>query len=118
MNITDPLQKLSQLSGVYFDWDEEDGGHHDVGFIAEEVGLVLPEIVVYEQNGIDAVGLDYSKLTPLLVEATNALQQQYQERFDHQQNQINELKDQISEMSVLKKEMSELRTLLGAELAN
>ena len=58
---------------MYFTWDEEHGGQHDVGMIAEEVGKVLPEIVVYEENGIDADGMDYSKLTPLLVEAVKAL---------------------------------------------
>jgi Chaperone of endosialidase len=73
VNIDSPLDKLAQLRGVYFDWDEEHGGQHAVGMIAEEVGKVLPEIVGYEENGIDAVGMDYSKLTPLLVEATNAL---------------------------------------------
>ena len=45
----------------------------DVGMIAEEVGKVLPEIVSYEENGIDATGMDYSKMTPLLVEAVNTL---------------------------------------------
>ena len=44
--------------------------------IAEEVGAVLPEIVNYEENGIDAIGMDYSKMTPLLVEAVNAVQEQ------------------------------------------
>lgn len=71
--IGDPLGKLSQISGVYFDWDAEHGGQHDVGMIAEEVGEVMPEIVQYEENGIDAIGMDYSKMTPLLVEAVNAL---------------------------------------------
>ena len=71
--ISEPLKKLAQLRGVYYDWDEEHGGHHDVGMIAEEVGAVLPEIVQYEENGVDAIGMDYSKLTPLLVEAVNAL---------------------------------------------
>ena len=41
--------------------------------IAEEVGKVLPEIVIYEENGIDAQGMDYSKLSPLLVEAVKEL---------------------------------------------
>ena len=45
--IGDPLAKLSKLQGVYFDWDGEHGGAHDVGMIAEEVGAVLPEIVQY-----------------------------------------------------------------------
>ena len=34
---------------------------------------VHPEIVCYEENGIDAKGMDYSKITPLLVEAVKAL---------------------------------------------
>jgi len=71
--ISDPLGKLAQLRGVYYDWDEQHGGQHDVGMIAEEVGKVLPEIVNYEENGYDAIGMDYSKMTPLLVEAVNAL---------------------------------------------
>jgi hypothetical protein len=75
VEIDAPLEKLAKLRGVYFDWDEEHGGGHDVGMIAEEVGKVLPEIVVYEENGIDADGMDYSKLTPLLVEAVNAQQE-------------------------------------------
>jgi hypothetical protein len=71
--IPDSLDMLAQLRGVYFNWDDDHGGHHDVGMVAEDVGRVLPEIVNYEENGIDANGMDYSKLTPLLVEAVNAL---------------------------------------------
>jgi len=73
VNVSNPLDKLAQLRGVYYDWDEEHGGQHAIGMIAEEVGKVLPEIVGYEENGVDAIGMDYSMLTPLLVEATNAL---------------------------------------------
>ncbi|MDQ7014442.1 MAG: tail fiber domain-containing protein [Planctomycetota bacterium] len=72
-NIDHPLNKIARLRGVYYTWDKEHGGHHDLGFIAEEVGEVLPEIVNYEENGIDAISIDYSKMTPLLVEAVNAL---------------------------------------------
>jgi len=68
-----PLDKILQLRGVYFSWDAEHGGDHDVGMIAEEVGKVLPEIVQYEQDGIYTRGMDYSKLTPLLVEAVKVL---------------------------------------------
>jgi hypothetical protein len=71
--IDDPLGKVLRIRGVYFNWDAEHGSQHDVGMIAEEVGDVLPEIVEYEENGIDASGMDYSKLTPLLVEAVKAL---------------------------------------------
>jgi hypothetical protein len=71
--IDNPLGKILQLRGVYFDWDDEHGGQHDVGMIAEEVGEVIPEIVGYEQNGKDATGMDYGKLTPLLTEAVKEL---------------------------------------------
>lgn len=85
--IGDPLDKIAQLQGVYFDWDEEHGGAHDLGMIAEDVGKVLPEIVNYEENGIDAIGMDYSKMTPLLVEALNAL-------HDEKDSEINSLRAQ------------------------
>jgi hypothetical protein len=71
--IDEPLEKIMQLRGVYFNWDDKHGGQHDVGMIAEEVGKILPEIVVYEPNNIYTSGMDYSKTTPLLVEAIKAL---------------------------------------------
>ena len=40
---------------------------------------MLPEIVEYEENGIDATGMDYGKLTPLLVEAVKALKSEVDE---------------------------------------
>ncbi len=49
---------------------------------------VLPEIVVYEENGIDADGMDYSKLTPLLVEAVKELKK----IVEDQQKEIEALK--------------------------
>ncbi len=72
--ISSPLEKIQAMRGVAFDWDDAHGGRHDVGMIAEEVGNVLPEIVVYEENGVDAIGMDYSKTTPLLLEAIKAQQ--------------------------------------------
>jgi hypothetical protein len=74
-----------------------------LGFIAEEVGKVLPEIVAYEENGIDAKGLDYSKMTPLLVEAFNALRKEYQEQMDQLTIRMND------QMSLLKAEIALLK---------
>jgi len=93
--IADPLEKLGRLRGVSFDWDQEHGGHHDVGMIAEEVGEVLPEIVSYEENGVDAVGMDYSKLTPLLVEAVNALRDQHDAELEALREENRELRRRV-----------------------
>lgn len=79
--IGDALGKLTRLRGVHFDWDEAHGGHHDVGMIAEEVGRVLPEIVIFEADGAYAQGMDYSKLAPLLVEAVKELRARHDDEI-------------------------------------
>lgn len=40
-----------------------------LGMIGEEVGEVVPEVVSYEPDGKYVIGMDYSRLTSLLVEA-------------------------------------------------
>ena len=46
------LEKVQRLQGVSYDW-KADGTHH-IGLIAEEVGAVVPEVVIYEEDGEDA----------------------------------------------------------------
>ncbi len=77
------LGKVERLHGVSYDWKES--RKHDLGFIAEEVGEVLPEIVTYEETVKDATSMDYARLTALLVEAVK-----------DQQAQIRELKAEMS----------------------
>jgi len=108
VEIDKPLEKLAELRGVYFDWDAEHGGEHDVGMIAEEVGRVLPEIVQYEENGIDASGMDYSKLTPLLVEVVKALKNEndkLQEQNNRLESRLSALENAIRNGSLIGKEL-------------
>jgi hypothetical protein len=72
--LVDSLAVIKQLRGVSFKWKET--GRHDIGLIAEEVGHVLPDLVTYEENGIDAQGLDYSRIVPILIEAIKSQQAQ------------------------------------------
>ena len=69
--IENPLEKVQALRGVTYDWKES--GKHDIGLIAEEVGEVIPEIVAYEKNGVDAKSVDYSRLVAVLIEAVKEL---------------------------------------------
>lgn len=80
--LEDPMAVLSQIEGVSFKW--KDTGHQDYGFIAEEVGKVLPSIVSWEDNKKDAQGMDYLKIISFLVEATKK-----------QQKEIDELKQRL-----------------------
>jgi hypothetical protein len=76
------LSKVEQLRGVSYDL--EANGKHEVGVIAEEVGAVVPEVVSYDENGKDARGVDYSRLTALLIEAVK-----------QQQREIRDLKSEL-----------------------
>jgi len=103
--IDEALDKVMMLRGVYFNWDAEHGGEHDVGMVAEEVGEVLPEIVEYEENGIDATGMDYGKLTPLLVEAVKALESE----LDQLRKENTDLRNRIESLEKMMAEVSSLQ---------
>lgn len=91
------LDKVEHLRGVSY--DSKDTGKHQIGVIAEEVGAVIPEVVTWETNGEDARGVDYARLTALLIEATKEQQTLIREQQDQlklQQAQIENLTHQVS----------------------
>jgi hypothetical protein len=81
VKIDSPLEKISQISGVEFDWIEDEPLHgnkgHDVGVIAQEIELVIPEAVQTRESGMKAV--QYDKIIPLLIESIKELQKQIKE---------------------------------------
>jgi hypothetical protein len=90
------LDKVEQLRGVSYDLKES--GKHEVGVIAEEVGAVVPEVVTWEKNGKDAQGVDYSRLTALLIEATKEQQtliREQQKQLQAQEVRIAELTSEV-----------------------
>jgi hypothetical protein len=73
--ITGTLAKLKNMRGVYFTWDNEHGGQHDLGFIGEEVAGYFPEVVVNDPEAPGfIIGMDYGKMTPILLQAINEQQ--------------------------------------------
>lgn len=66
-NIQQPLEIINKINGVSYSWN--DSRRVDIGFIAEDVGKVIPCIVDYEENGVDAIAMDYSRINAVLVEA-------------------------------------------------
>jgi hypothetical protein len=66
------LDKVQQLRGVSYEWMDPNrqGGRH-IGFIAQEVQEIIPEVV--RQNG-DYMSMSYANLTAVLVEAVKEQQ--------------------------------------------
>jgi hypothetical protein len=86
--IDNVLSKIRNLNGVYYTWDQEHGSRHDLGFIGEEVAKYFPEIVVPDLDAPGFVtGMDYSKMTPILLQAIN----EQQEIIETQNKQIQDL---------------------------
>ena len=104
------LAKVQRLRGVSYEL--KDSGKHEVGVIAEEVGAVVPEVVSYEDNGKDARGVDYSRLTALLIEATKEQQQELAKALRQIKQQQTLLRAQSVAMRNLKAEVRETRETL------
>ena len=80
---TDMLLKIIQLEPTTFNW--KSNGEDDIGFIAQEVNEVLPELVVERNDGF--LSVNYDRIPTLLVCCIKQLQEQ-----------INDLKIQVAQL--------------------
>ncbi len=88
--INNPMERLLQLEGRTFTW--KNSGKPDLGFIAQEVETVVPEIVHTNAEGFKS--LDYGKMTALLVETIKEQQQ----IIETQSQDISDLKELVYSM--------------------
>ena len=70
-NFKNGLETISKLRPVIFDWKNKEI-KNDIGLIAEEVNEVIPNLVGLNNKG-EVVGIDYGKLTPILIQAVKEL---------------------------------------------
>ncbi len=78
------LDTIMKLNPKQYDWKEDN--RHDIGFIAQEVEEVIPEIVKDNEWFDDKIKtLDYEKLTAVLIKAVQ-----------EQQQQINKLEEKLN----------------------
>ena len=74
-NITDSADAGSKVDAIQirqFDW-KADGLHQDYGVIAQELINVAPEAVSEGDTEEDMMGVDYSKLVPMLIKEVQTL---------------------------------------------
>jgi hypothetical protein len=118
LQIDRPLEKLSQLTGYEYYWNETAqtkvglSNEKQIGLIAQDVEKVIPQAVkVFNKEGYKAI--DYTRIIPLLVEAVKAENQkvdvlekqisskdakiaELESRFDNLLATVNELKQSVS----------------------
>lgn len=82
--IDSSLEKVLKLTGVTYNRTDVEDKSTKIGFIAQDVKEVLPEVVTYNEEA-DKYGVSYGNVTALLVEA-----------IKEQQSQIEELKTIIN----------------------
>jgi len=85
------LDKTLKLRGVKFDWKDENKANDQLGFIAQEVEEVLPEVVkevkTLAKEGETHLTVNYPAVVPVLVEA-----------IKEQQSIINRLEERLSDL--------------------
>lgn len=92
--INNVSQKINQIRGVYFDWkDESRSKNPQIGFIAQEIEKVFPELVETDANGFKSVA--YANMSAVLVEV---------------------IKEQNQRINALERELSEMKSLLKNSL--
>lgn len=105
--ISNALDKIMSLEGVYFDFIETDQGTYktlpkgrQLGYIAQQVEEVLPEVVVTGGDGMKM--MSYGNITALLSEGIKEQQRDLkaqEEIIQKQQEMINDLQKDLTALS-------------------
>jgi hypothetical protein len=94
--INNASQKIDQIRGVYFNWkDEHHSQNKQIGFVAQEIEEVFPELVNTDSKGFKSVA--YANMSAVLAEA---------------------IKEQNQRINTLERELSEIKLLLKNSLNN
>ena len=78
--IESALDKVSKLQGVTFDWKKSDSIlkiKQDIGFIAQDVQKVIPELVRENEDGM--LSMRHQGIAPILLEAIKELKAEIEE---------------------------------------
>ena len=103
--MTGTLNSVLKLQGVNYYWRKDEfpdkgfSSDKQIGFIAQDIEKTFPEVVMTDKDGYKSV--DYSRLTPILVEAIKEQQKSIlvqQETMQEQQKEIEKLKQEIEKL--------------------
>ncbi|MCS7177567.1 MAG: tail fiber domain-containing protein [Candidatus Kapabacteria bacterium] len=109
--IGEALGKVLRLRGVEFRWKPEHGGREDIGFILEEVAPVVPQVVDRDPQTGELLGMDYSRLTALLVEA---LKEEHR-RNESLREKVGQMEEEVARLRLLVEQLLQERGGRGGE---
>ena len=96
--ITHAIEKISKIRGVSFSWKKNSDiiskpGTKDIGFIAQELELVLPEVVLGNDERGGMLSVKYKDIIVMCIEA-----------IKEQSNLINIKEKKLNKLELLAKE--------------
>ena len=112
LTLNNALDDLLNLRGVSYDWDRAKwpaknfSKGKQVGFIAQELERIFPELVDTDKDGYKSV--NYIGVVPVLAEAVKTLNAKVQEK----QKQIDALNAKVDRLSVIEKENADIKKQL------
>ncbi len=112
------LDNIQKLRGVSYDWKSDKGGKQ-IGFIAQELEKVYPELVATDKDGMKSV--NYAQMTAVLLEAVKELSNENQNLKNSNQTleaKVTSLSNTSAKVDALAKEVAKLQSILSVEVAN
>ncbi len=112
--VTNALNLLKGINGYYYNLIEDEDKNRQIGFIAQQIQTVLPEVVRKRKDGLLAVS--YGHVTSLLVESVKSLLEfveRQQIRIDEQESRIVNLESEIASMKQNLAEVEQLKSQMG-----
>jgi len=77
--ITNSLDKVMQMQGVYYKRNDVEDARGQVGVLAQDMEAILPEVVLTADDEIQTKSVDYGKITSVLIEAIKELKNEIDE---------------------------------------
>tara|TARA_R110002020_G_scaffold377083_1_gene588161 strand:+ start:5115 stop:6128 length:1014 start_codon:yes stop_codon:yes gene_type:complete len=83
--ISNALEKVMRMQGVYYKRNDVENAKTQVGVLAQDMETIVPEVVLTAEDEMQTKSVDYGKLTAVLMEAVKELS-----------NEVKHLKQQIN----------------------
>ena len=77
--ITNGLNKVMQMQGVYYKRNDVENAKEQVGVLAQDMEQILPEVVLTADDDIQTKSVDYGKICSVLIEAIKELKNEIEE---------------------------------------